>query len=199
MKIGVIDTETTHLDNTMGNVVEVALVEVDTDTKTIKSLFNSLASPGGMGSTHGIRLEDSWICQNGIIKPEEIRRAPHEAVVATGLKFFLDNKPWTTYNLSFDQPFLTRFPYKLPRSTLPCIMLSATEACKIPSNRDDVLFKWPSLDEAYEILCNSRRMKGHRALDDALDAAAVLLHLIEMGFYQLPTEIIIENAKEIVK
>ena len=190
MKLAVIDTETTALSPEHGEIVEVALVEVDTDTSIIRTLLNRLCYPGGI-----IDLENAWVVRQGHITAQEIRKSPDIWKVSADLLHHLDYLPWTSYNRSFDASFLCRKPWNLPRPTLPCIMEAATQACKIPQNDD---YKWPKLSEAHSILLDGTRQgsyNAHRALDDALMAAEVLLVLINDGYFK-PVESVKGNCPE---
>jgi len=181
MKLAVIDTETTELTPTLGKIVEVALVTVDTETGEIRRMFNMLAHP----RLSRAEVERTWIVQSGHISLDEIIKARHNAVVAFGLRHHLGKLPWTSYNVQFDYSFLKKSPWRLPPPGQDCIMARATHACEIPTPGplgDEGAYKWPKLSEAYEILVGGE-FNGHRAMDDAIAAAKVMLALIKKGNY----------------
>lgn len=182
MKLAVIDTETTSLYPHDGEIVEVALVEVDTKASIIKKKYNMVCHPGGLKTD----IEQSWVVRQGHILIEEIMQAKPKSLVAYGLRHHLDDLLWTSYNKNFDGKFLCRKPWNLPLPSLPCIMEAATWACKIPGTLDG--YKWPKLSEAHSMLLKGTSQgsyNAHRALDDALMAAEVLLILIREGHFKL--------------
>lgn len=191
MKLAVIDTETTSLYPRDGDIVEVALVEVDTKTSIIRKVYDRVCHPGGLRAD----IEQAWVVQQGHIPINEIMDAKPKALIAYGLRHHLDKLPWTSYNRAFDGSFLCRKPWNLPQPSLPCIMHAATWACKISATHDfDIMddeaqiYKWPKLSEAHSMLLNGTRQgsyNAHRALDDAMMAAEVLLVLIRIGHFKL--------------
>lgn len=65
-------------------------------------------------------------------------------------------------------------------------MLVAVPVCQIPSGRDDGQFKWPSLDEASEIILNEPRREGaHSAWDDCDRARRLFLALRERNCVEI--------------
>jgi len=174
----IIDTETSGLNPNSELIVEVAAIKLDCKSFKYQKIFNSLCNP----RLSKKRLEKSWICSNGFISPEEILKAPNDIKVASELKLVLGNSHWTTFNLEFDGGFLSRNPWKLKKRNEKCIMKSATHVCNIP--HPYYVIKYPSLDEAYQILVKKQSNNNHRALDDAIMATEVLIYLIKNGHYK---------------
>ena len=58
-----------------------------------------------------------------------------------------------------------------------CTMQMATERCKLPKASGRAGYKWPKLEEAYEILCGKKMTGAHDAWTDARACAAVYFKL----------------------
>jgi hypothetical protein len=151
-------------------------------------------------------IKDAWIFKNGELTIEQVMDAPYHTWVAVQFENWLANRPWTSYNLAFEEAFLCRDPWGLPRSGLKCIMLAATPVCMVPNpyfddhsmsydyDIDDPdyepmsPYKWPKLREAWaHIIGGPYPAVWHSALQDADAAARVLIKLIESGNYKLPS------------
>lgn len=80
------------------------------------------------------------------------------------------------HGVSFDRDIITSVlarngrdatTWVRPGLTFIDTMLAATPFCRIPAERDDGAFKWPSLDETSEmLLCEPARTGPHAAWDD---------------------------------
>ena len=188
MEIFVVDTETTGLDGYPKDViVEIAICKVDTKSKTVEDVYNSIVG-------HDVKSWDSfrrtaWIFRNTTLKLPMVASAKPEKEVVEEVREFLKDRSVTSFNVSFDFPsFLSSEPWKLDevvKNIENCIMERATLVCKIKGSYGN--YKWPTLEEAYEMLCkgNPAKIKGqtHRALDDTLMASHILLSLIESDNY----------------
>lgn len=63
-------------------------------------------------------------------------------------------------------------------------MLTATPFCKLPSDRDDGAYKWPTLDEACAALLDEAPRTGaHDAMDDLQRCKRLFFHLRARGAF----------------
>lgn len=200
----VIDTETTAL-RPVGphGVIHLGAVEVDTEVlDTTGDAYQAICKPVFEAEL----IKDAWIFEHGELTLEQVMDAPFHTEVAVQFENWLADRPWTSYNLDFEEAFLCHEPWRLQRSGLKCIMLAATPVCKIPNPHfdenamsydydiDDPVYepmspyKWPKLREAWDCIIGERYPAvWHSALQDADAAARILLRMIESGGYKLPS------------
>lgn len=188
MEIFVVDVETTARDGYPKDVVvEIAICKVDTKSKTVEEVYNSIVG-------HDVESWDSdrkhaWIFDHSTLELPMVASAKPEKEVVEEVRELLKDKCVTSFNVPFDfSSFLRHEPWKLDdvaKSIENCIMHAATDVCRIESPYGN--YKWPTLEEAYEMLCKGNPAKiedqTHRALDDTLMASHVLLSLIESDNY----------------
>lgn len=188
MEIFVVDTETTGLDGYPKDViVEIAICKVDTKSKTVEEVYNSIV--GHDVKSWDLDRKHAWIFDNSTLKLSMVASAKPEKEVVEEVQKLLKDKYVTSFNVSFDfSLFLSHEPWKLDevvKNIENCIMVRATPVCEIKGDYDD--YKWPTLEEAYEMLCKGNPAKiedqTHRALDDTLMASHILLSLIESDNY----------------
>jgi DNA polymerase III epsilon subunit-like protein len=177
-KFLVLDTETTDLKPALGHVVDFAAVRVDLKDRTVTPVFESLCNPGLSLE----QLRATWICTKGGLNPGAVLAADPVAMVARQFKDLLrmdGDLPWTSWNMPFDEGFLTKEPWDLDFAALPDLMRAATPVCEIEGPYGD--FKWPSLEEAYRIILHRKSPGAHRALIDATRAGELALALRRTG------------------
>lgn len=84
------------------------------------------------------------------------------------------------HNVEFDRQVIEGLLIRLGKDTKlwvrpglqsVCTMLASVALCRLPSGREDGQFKYPSLDEACEILLGESRREGHHAAWDDCDRA----------------------------
>ena len=177
-EVVVIDTETTSKYKENALIVEIAAIKLDYNSFNHQILYNSLCNPNLTRKM----LEQTWICRNGYIKPEEILKAKPDSIIAKELRSVIHNYQWTTFNLEYDGAILARKPWNISKNKSKCIMKSAKPVCGIPHHFYGI--KFPSLNEAIKILLNQSQPEAHRALDDATMATEVLIYLIENDLYE---------------
>ncbi len=175
MEIVVIDIETTGFSPRLDNIVEIGAVIVNTQTLRYEPLFDSLCNPG---ESHK-KLKQTWICKNGYLTPEEILNAPTIENVAVDFNKVLGARSWTSFNLEFEYRFLSQPPWAIRNVQGHCLMRAMTPVCKIPQTNK---YKWPKLTEAYHEIGGSGSEK-HRALDDTIKGAEILIHLLKNDLY----------------
>ncbi len=174
----VIDTETTSKFKEKALIVEIAAIKLDCNSFKYQILYNSLCNPNLTKEM----LEQTWICQNGYIKSEEILKAKPDSIIAKELRSALHNYQWTTFNLEYDGAILARNPWNIRKNKSKCIMKAAKPVCGIPHHYYGI--KFPSLNEANKKLLNRSQPETHRALTDATIATEVLIYLIKNGHYK---------------
>ena len=185
MRIVVIDVETTSLHRTpRSGVAHIGASEVDTGLlDTTGDSYQAVCKPVEDRSL----IEEAWIFGQGELTVDQVMEAPDHDEVATEFREWLGDRPWTAYNLAFEEQFLCAEPWDLPRSGLECIMLAAAPVCKLPGDGyhgDD--YKWPKLREAWAHLVGGAYPRvWHSALQDAVAAGSILLVLVEMGHYRI--------------
>ena len=178
----VIDLETTGLDGYAegDRIVEIGVANVDFQRKTVAPIF-------GHPVQHDLTPtgRDAWIFREGHMCPEEVERSPiDEEKAATILATIIDGEYVTSYNTEFD---LDKFIYPwfdeiIPEMLdfgfirAPCVMKAAAQI--IPDGT------WPSLKLAHStLLSTGRKLREHRAVDDAITAGMVMLELYNRGLY----------------
>ncbi|MHC1591514.1 MAG: 3'-5' exonuclease, partial [Candidatus Helarchaeales archaeon] len=185
MKIGIVDLETTDLKPEKGTIVEVGIVELDSDTGEIQVLFDSIVREESFGEND----RESWIFEKSNLKYEDVLKAIPLSEARPFIQEILDQYPMTSFNEEFDFGFLKQKGFRIPRE-LPCIMISAA---KFNDNN------WPKVEKAWEIFFpDEKYVEKHRAVDDAVHEAKILHHMIKIGHYKLP-ENGMEQEKNILK
>lgn len=189
-EIYVIDTETTGLDGFPDDlIVEIGICKINPTNESVEVIFDSLV--GHDVDTWEKRQRNAWIFGNTDLSLEDVRKAPPQDEIVKKAREFLREKYVTCFNVDFDfTRFLCCNPWNLDEvveDIINCIMIAATPVCGIEGYYDE--YKWPKLEEAYEMLCKNNpakiRDQSHRALDDTLMASHVLLSLIKTNDYSL--------------
>ncbi len=188
MKVAVIDIETTGLKASNDLILEIGIVELNLDTEETKVLFNNFVKEPSFGE----KYRNAWIFDNSDMKFEEALNAPNLEKFRNELQEIFNNYGVTAFNISFDLGFLKARGFNFPNE-LPCIMITATDICKIPHPngiRKDRYrnseFKWPKVQEAWDFFFpNSNYIEGHRAADDAIHEAKILFELYKSGTFPL--------------
>ena len=188
MKVAVVDIETTGLDALNELILEIGIVELNIETGETKVLFNNFVKETSFGEEY----RNAWIFDNSDMKFEDGLNAPNLEKFRNELQEIFNNYDVTAFNKTFDLGFLKARGFHFPKE-LPCIMITATDICKIPftkgirkeryGNRE---FKWPKVQEAWDFFFpNSNYTEGHRAADDAIHEAKILFELYKSGKFPL--------------
>ena len=188
MKCAVVDIETTGLDALYELILEIGIVELNLETGETKVLFNNFIKESGFGEN----FRNAWIFDNSNMKFEDLLNAHNLEKFRNELQEIFNNYDVTAFNKTFDLGFLKARGFHFPNE-LPCIMITATDICKIPfiksirkdryGNRE---FKWPKVQEAWDFFFpNSNYTEGHRAADDAKHEAKILFELYKSGNFPL--------------
>ena len=177
MEILIIDIETTDFLIHGGLIVEIGIVKLDLETGNIEKTYHALVRE----KTYNEHHKDSWIFNNSDLKHEKIIAA--EPLDTKKIQDILNKYPATAYNKQFDFNFLRSRGLKI--NELPCPMELATDICKI---ENEYGYKWPSVQEAWNILINEPYIEKHRGLDDAFHEARIVHKLYEMGVFKVGSD-----------
>jgi DNA polymerase-3 subunit epsilon len=191
MKIAIIDIETTGFIVTMDAIVEIGIVLVDTDTKEITKIFDSVVKDENFNpKIH----KHSWIFDNSDLEISDVINAnPLEMYRAT-LQAIFDTYHVTAFNKAFDLRFLRSRGFTLRDIT--CLMKSSKSYGIVLY--EDGSHKPPSVEEAYSALFpDDFYIEAHRGGDDAMHEAKILLKLcdIKAGLIKVNPIIISEQAR----
>ncbi len=181
VKIAVIDIETTGLNPKNDLILEIGIAELDLDAGITDILFDSYVREPTFGEEH----RDSWIFKNSDLSFEEIKKASLLDKFRQELQNIFNKYPITAFNKLFDLGFLKARGFEFAHE-LPCIMLTSTDICKIPHRNGGYGYKWPKAQEAWDFFFpKSDYIEKHRAADDAVHEAKILLELIKLGKFPL--------------
>lgn len=177
MKILVVDTETTGLSVKYDAIVELALVLVDTDTGEIKKVFDQIVKHPNWNP---FKHKHSWIFKNSTLEPKDVSNAKPLDDYREEIQQLFDKYKITAFNLPFDSRFLAEAGFTFKKTK--CIMSASHPHSELLDKRG--ARKKPSVEEIY----NQFFMKGqteqyieeHRAGQDAMDEARIMLHLVEL-------------------
>ena len=180
-KVAIIDIETTGLDPYFDLILEIGIVELNLLTGETRVIFDSLIREPNFGEEH----RGSWIFYNSDLKYEDVRNAPLLQEKRNELMEIFRNYAVSAFNISFDLGFLKLRSFNFPLE-LPCIMLTATPVCRIPSRNGFGEFKWPSVQEAWDFFFpESDYVEKHRAADDAVHEASIFFELYVRGYFNI--------------
>ncbi|MBD3350950.1 MAG: hypothetical protein GF364_05635, partial [Candidatus Lokiarchaeota archaeon] len=184
-KIVVVDIETSAKKPNLGYIVEIGICELDLSTENCTELFNSLVKEAGFNGS----CKDAWIFQNSDLTFEEVMQAPSFNSLKPELQKIFSVYPATAYNKQFDFNWLRSRGLKIKE--VPCPMKVATPILKLPPKYDwQTDYKWPNVEEAYSYFYNEIPYKElHRAYDDAVHEAQIVLALYKQGFWKTEVEI----------
>lgn len=186
MMVFVLDTETTGLNGSPEDyVVDLGVVRVDTDTGEVMPVYDYVIRYDTEAWTPGQR--QAWIFQHSDLSLLDVDNAlmnPVEMAGDLSMLAEITKFPWTSYNTDFDYgKFLNRPPWNFVPRMYEDVMRMAGRYVPGDHVFDDGSTSWPRLEKAYKLLCpdDPARIKGqkHRALDDAIQAAYVLLAVLE--------------------
>lgn len=164
----VIDIETTDLDCSKGEIVEVGIARVDLVRKIVYPEYGKII--------HQMNInEDAWVFKNTSLTPSEVYRSPWgQDDVMLDLVFYLRQGWFTSYNQEFDFTWISE-KLGLEFRRVDDIM----DLC-------NALFDQPmSAQGSYYRLCqeNPADLKDskeeHRALSDAVMESYILLAVCE--------------------
>lgn len=182
-KIAIVDLEASGLRPDTDLILDIGIVELDLVTGDRRIIFDSRVREATFGDDH----RNSWIFKNSDLRFEYIENAPSFDDIKDTIQNIFNKYYVTAYNKSFDLGFLKCRGIKFPNE-LPCIMLRASNICKIPfkmnSLEDDKKYKWPHFSEVWDHFFPDNNYSGeNRAVDDARDEAFILFQMYKNGLY----------------
>ena len=182
-KILVLDIETTGL-HSKESILEVGIVELDLTTGERNIIFDSLCYEDSYDPN-----KKYWVFDNGYMKPEELKDAPHFKDIKERIQTILFSYPngATAFNKAFDfDKFLMQRGLKFPK-VLDCPMVLLTNVCKLPKTNGGYGFKWPKVEEAWEFLFGKETgyVELHRGADDALHEAQIVYEIFKRGIFKV--------------
>ena len=186
--IYVLDTETSTSSfrdgEPNGHIVEIGIARVDTLRREITPYYVGILNDPDCDGTE-------WVFQNTDLELKDVREGEMAKSVDRYLASLLEGRTVTSYNQAFDRTMIWR---DLPLTSnvvrwSQCLMLACAEIPDIPRNHAGT-GHYPSAEASYNYLCpdDPRNLKGkekHRALEDAMMEAHILLALIRRGAYDL--------------
>ena len=198
LKIYVIDAETTGLEgaNYGDYVLSIGISEVDIINQTVDPFFNRVLGYD-IKKHEDVINKDTWIFNNSSLSLENVKfsydNGETAEVIAEEFNELMKDKWIAMYNKDYDYgKFLKYSPFNLdPSRILPCLMYASTDPCAIPKPWG-YGYKWPTLEEAVDILLDddikeeiNKTENFHDALYDTYVSGHVMLKLIEMGEYNI--------------
>jgi len=176
MKILVIDIETTGFDLADDCIVEIAAVLLNTRTQKKKKKLNAIIRESDFSILH----EHSWIFRNSSLTFDGVceKGFPLDSI-RKKLQKLIDRYAVTAYNSPFDFSFLRDRGFifrKVSFDPMPLL----TNKLKIGNNQGS--YKWPSVQETIEFF-DWGIIEPHRALEDAMIEADIILEIIKRGWY----------------
>lgn len=180
----VIDTETStsSFENgePNGHIVEIGIARLNTETREITPFYVGILDDPGCDGTE-------WVFRNTDLTLDDVRGGEPRESVDRYLSSLLGGCGVTSYNVPFDRTMMER-DLPLTASAVrwgPCLMLACAEIPDIPRNHAGQ-GHYPTAEASYNFLCpdDPRDLNGrerHRALEDAMMEAHILLALIGYG------------------
>ena len=184
-KVWVIDTETTTTTfdpEPDGHIVEFGAACVDIDTMRIVSTYSVVvADPLAKG--------DEWVFRNTTLGYDEMCSGVNPNHLAKFMSKVIGDDEVTAYNLPFDQHMIGR---DMPDLSWGCnwgsdLMRTAALIEQIP-RRHGGKTQWPTAEASYNYLCPDdpcglEGIEAHRAKEDAVMEAHILIELCKRGLY----------------
>jgi DNA polymerase III subunit epsilon len=156
------------------------------DNGTVISSSHKLIKPDGWQ----MPTEKFWI-DNGFSHAKNLAEGyPIAEVLSEMMEAKLQANLLVAHNLNFDHRVVwaefIRAGIK-PRSGMNklCTMMKSTSYCKLPGTRG---FKWPKLEELYEVLFAKKMDGAHDAMKDITATKDCFFELLRRKVIELPTE-----------
>ncbi len=162
---------------------------VDIEEKSVKEVYQSIV--GYEVNSWDYRKRNAWIFRNSNLTLDRVKNAKPLKLVVKEVRELVRDTLITSYNVEYDfTKFLCCSPWNLDEfvhDICNCIMIASAAICQLPGFYQK--YKWPRLDIAYRTICKNNPVKietqTHRAMDDALLSAYVLVELIKTNNYEL--------------
>jgi len=178
--IAVVDVETDNKEARLAYILEIAIVCLSLKTGEIGVVYDSIVRSRDFFP----KDKDIWILKNSSLKLFDIYKAPTLESQKIQIQAILNQYYVTAFNAAYDFTCLERAGFRILHKA-PCIMLQATDVCKLHSNYGYKSYKWPKVEEAWNFLFGNPYKEAHRAYDDAYHEAQILWELIQRKIYDL--------------
>ena len=187
VKIFILDTETTGLKGAPYDVVvDLGVVRLDTQSGDIMPVYDQVIQYDT--DAWEPDKKSAWIFSHSDLCVDDVQHALMNPVEMAGDLNMLGEItafPWTSYNVDFDfGKFLNLPPWNFaPRMGEDIMRMAARH---VPGDHvfEDGTTSFPKLEKAYKVLCPDDpahiRKQRHRALDDAIQAAYVMLAVMRL-------------------
>ena len=194
MRALIFDTETTgmvqwkrpHTDGAQPDLIQLALIFVETDNWRTIARFCSLVA-----LREGAKIDPAAYEAHGISE-EDCAHYGIQSIVACSLfnQFCMKADLLVAHNMSFDESIMKTALYRLgdkpnrmEGKPLYCTKELTTNSLKLPGKYDS--YKWPTLAEAYTYYTGEALKGAHDALVDSEACLTIFRNLCESGVVQL--------------
>lgn len=186
----VIDTETSttsFVPEPNGHIVEFGVVAVDLEAQRIGRSYSCIIKDAKADP-------QAWVFNNTSLTYEEVMNGVDPYQAAEYFARVLNGQEVTAYNVAFDKRMIDR-DMELVGQVVDwgsCLMETASLIEGIP-RRHGGSNRWPKAEDAYNYLCpgdpaDNNGVEVHRAYDDALMEAYILIELYKRGLYEPKVE-----------
>ncbi len=180
-KLLVIDIETTGFNHKTDCILELGIIELNLNNGDIAELLDLQIKEKHLSAKH----HNAWIFENGFMAHDDVRSANslehHFDEIQLIFNNYLDKI--CAWNRSFDVDFLKSRGFNLGKD-IADPMKSSASFFNLPYPNSNRLGKWPSAQEAWDILFpETKKIELHRGLDDAKMEAKIIYELIKKGIY----------------
>lgn len=177
MNLKVLDIETTGLNPMADSIVSIGIVNLNTKTFKITTVFNAI-----IHETNRKISPNTWIFQHSDLKYDDVmQKGVDIEQVRNELQFIFDRSFITAYNQQFDFSFFLARNFQI-KYKAPDPMLILTDILKI--EHDYYGLKWPKVQEALDYF-EFDEVEKHLALEDAIQEAKIVRKLIELKKYPI--------------
>ena len=170
------DTETTGKTAT-SNICQMAMMLVDRE-RNVVGVFKTLIKPAGWAihpeahAVHGVTLEECEAYGLGIKSALGL----FNAWAAKADIYIGHNPDFDIARMKYEGE-ANGFPVVFPPETF-CTMKGSTQHCKLPGHNAGQ-YKWPTLQEAHEVMTGKRLEGAHDSFNDVRATARIYFHLID--------------------
>jgi len=191
LKLYVLDIETTDLDPTLGNIVEVGIVCLDLIAVIPIPILHVFVNECSKDE-----FEKSWVAKNGSVRWEDVEKGvSYEDLrkVLFGFSESGESPVVIAYNKKFDFEFIKKKTGLTFYSPIQDPMLVLTNVIKIKRKNGNG-YKYPSVQEALEYF-KINIQESHSALFDAYVESLIIAKMINLGIYDI-SKIFAHSIKE---
>lgn len=176
----IVDVETTGLDESENQIVEIGIAQINLQTNRISMLVDCVVKPRYFSYSD----RNAWIFQNSTLTFNDVEQAWVSLdTLLPYLQYLFYTYRATAFNKQFDFKFLERLGLVIPQEQVPCLMETMTTVCNIKHDYYGV--KWPSFSEAWAHYFSEGLEDLHRAGPDAFNEAKLAVKMIEDGVLKI--------------